>query len=177
MLGNTKQPKAKSTDEFSLPCHTFTLALKVVILMHWSLAGSFKDEQHLADDTGSFKTTLKIFHQQERKGKKCPLAHSVATIGLLTFGYLNKLPDGKKGAWILIPSYCGKVNEGGASWKAERCSITGLLWLSLHTLSPRQGISYCLGEDRLCLLCQRTNISRSHRHYGCLAIHPILVTF
>lgn len=41
---------------------------------------------------------------------------------MLTFSYLNKLPDEAKGAWILI-SCCygkGKVNEKGAGMKALR---------------------------------------------------------
>lgn len=97
-----------------------TLALKVVILMHWSPAGSAKDKWHLADDAASFETLEIFHHQQKGRGKKCLLSYPVASMCLPTFGYPNKLPHGKKDAWILISCCYSKVNEKGAGRKAER---------------------------------------------------------
>lgn len=72
-----------------------TLAWKVVILIHWTLAGSAKDKWHLADDAASFGSPSEIFYHS-RKVKKCPLSYAVTSPCLLTFCYLNNLRDGGK---------------------------------------------------------------------------------
>lgn len=97
----------------------------------------------------SFETSSEIFHhQQGRNRKKCPFSYPVASVCLLIFGYLNNLPDGGKGAWILISCCCGKVNEKGARIKAERVLHHGAFMTVPPYSSQGQVASYCLGQDR-----------------------------
>lgn len=99
----------------------------------------------------AFETPLKICDQRGRKGDKNALSlfYSVASIGLLTFGCLNKVPDREKGAWILISCCRGKVNERGAGRKAERVLHHGAFMTASPYCPQGRAAPHCLGPDRL----------------------------
>lgn len=118
--------------------------------MHWSPSGSAKDKWHLADDATSFETSSEIFHHQhEGEGEKqCTLAYPVPRACLLTFGYLNKLPGGEKGAWILISCCFGKVNGKGTGQKTERV-FHQRAFMTVPPYSLQGQVASCyLGQDR-----------------------------
>lgn len=111
-----------------------TLALKVVILIHWSPAGSAKDKWHLADDASSFETSSEIFHHQQKgRWKKCLLSYPVDGVCLPTCGYPNKHGKNMHGYWF--PAVIARLIKRVLGEKQRGCSIIVLFWLLLYTLS------------------------------------------
>lgn len=91
---------------------------------------------HLADDTGSFETSLEIFHPEQEVERRKNLP--VDGVCLLAFGCLNKLIfRGEKNAWILISCGCGKVNEKGANRKSRGSTLSQGFYDCPYVLCPR----------------------------------------
>lgn len=136
----------------------------------------------------ALRLLLKICQRQRRNedgegGKKkktlpAPFFFFYPNMGLFSFGYLNKLPDGGGGGpRILISCCCGKVNERVAAGEAGRVLHHGAFYDRpspplpyAHSLTPRPCSFHTawdktgdLDEGRMCLL-----------QVHCASIHPFL---